>query len=149
MIELNNKDIELLNRVQNNFPVCHDPFKIISHELQRDKSEMILRLQQLSEEGFISRLGGVLNHKKNGSSTLAALSVPENEIDDTANLVNSFIEVNHNYLREHEFNMWFVVTAATQEKLQQVLEQIKTETGMPLINLPMLKSFHINLAFPL
>ena len=149
MISLDDKDIALLNRVQRNFPVCHDPFAQLAAELALDKSEIIERLNSLQTQGAISRFGAVVNHKRAGSSTLAALKVPQDRIEDTAFLVNSFEGVNHNYLREHDYNMWFVVTGETRKKVESILQQIQSHTGFELLNLPMEKGYHIDLAFDL
>ena len=142
-------DITLLNRVQKNFPVCHDPFAVIADELEQPKRKIIDRLAELKKEGFIRRLGGVLNHKKVGNSTLAALKVPPQKLASVAEVVNSFEEVNHNYLREHEYNLWFVVTATNQQKLNQVLAKIEERSNCPLLVLPMVKDYYIDLAFEL
>jgi len=149
MISLSETDIRLLNRVQNNFPICHDPFTELALELALDKSFLIARLKTLQSDGVISRFGGVINHQKAGKSTLAALKVPPNKIDETAELVNAYEAINHNYLREHEFNLWFVVTGSRQQKVDDVLESIRTRTGYDLISLPMVRGYHIDLAFKL
>lgn len=146
-VELTKEDVELLNRVQKNFPLCSDPFAEIGKSLSRDKAEIIERLNQLQQSGFISRFGGVNNHKKMGASTLAALKVPNERVDEVAEFVNSFEEVNHNYLRENEFNMWFVVTAADEVLLEETLCSLTEKSGCELLNLPMVKSHHIDLAF--
>ncbi|MCW8878430.1 MAG: Lrp/AsnC family transcriptional regulator [Kangiellaceae bacterium] len=142
-------DIRLLNRVQKNFPVCHDPFALIADELAQPKQKVIERLAELKKEGFIRRLGGVLNHKKVGESSLAALKVPSQKLTQVSDMVSQFEEVNHNYLREHEYNLWFVVTAANQEKLEQVLSEIEATSKCALLVLPMLKDYYIDLAFEL
>lgn len=153
--ELSNKeglsqlDRQLLNRVQSGFPICSEPFEQLARELSLEKSWLIERLQYLSDKGYIRRFGGVINHKKIGCSTLAALKVPEMEIQKVAELVNSYREINHNYLREHDYNMWFVVTAEDLSRLEIILEQLKQKTHCELLYLPMLKSHHINLAFQL
>ena len=149
MVKLDEIDLVILNRVQKNFPVCSDPFSVLSKELKLQKYELIERLEKLNSDGVIRRFGGVLNHQKNGASTLAALKVPVDKIDDTAEIVNAFREVNHNYLREHEFNMWFVITAKEQQGVDDVLDALKNTTGFELLILPMIKSHHIDLAFNL
>ncbi|MCW8884099.1 MAG: Lrp/AsnC family transcriptional regulator, partial [Motiliproteus sp.] len=58
-------------------------------------------------------------------------------------------EVNHNYQREHFFNLWFVLAAPTQERIDEVLAELEETTGLPLLNLPMLKAHHLDLGFPL
>ena len=147
MISLTESDVFLLNRVQRNFPISHDPFAEIAQELGRDKSEVINRLSELKTLGVVSRFGGVINHKKVGKSTLAALKVPQDRIEITAELVNSFEEVNHNYLREHEYNLWFVVTANSQDRIDSLLKEIEERSKFPLISLPMIRGYHIDLAF--
>ena len=149
MFDFKENDLLLLNSVQSNFPICHDPFAVIADELNLSKTEVIERLEYLKQQGAIARFGGVLNHKKNGASTLAALKVPLDKINQTAELVSTYREVNHNYLREHEFNLWFVVTAKQQCRVNLVLNELKEATGFDLLNLPMVKSHHINLAFQL
>ncbi len=149
VFQLTESDIHLLNKLQSGFPVCHDPFAQLAEELNCGSSEIIDRLKQLQSSGVIRRFGAVLNHKRAGASTLAALKVPLEKIDEVAELVNSFKEVNHNYLREHSYNLWFVVTAKTQARVDEVLSELKAKSACDLLNLPMVKSHHINLAFDL
>lgn len=146
---LSSFDIRLLNRVQKDFPICHDPFAVIADELAQPKQKIVERLAELKQDGFIRRLGGVLNHKKAGESTLAALKVSSHELADVSDIVNSFAEVNHNYLREHEYNLWFVVTAANQRQLKQVLSEIEKRSKCQILVLPMIKDYYIDLAFEL
>jgi DNA-binding Lrp family transcriptional regulator len=56
--------------------------------------------------------------------------------------------VNHNYRREHEFNMWFVVTAASVDRRDAIVDAIETETGLTALRLPMRTSYYIDLEFP-
>jgi len=63
--------------------------------------------------------------------------------------VNRFPEVNHNYEREHRYNLWFVVTAASEGRLQATLGAIEKAAGHRLLALPLLEEFHIDLGFPL
>ncbi|RMG38434.1 MAG: Lrp/AsnC family transcriptional regulator, partial [Gammaproteobacteria bacterium] len=56
-------------------------------------------------------------------------------------------EVNHNYEREHHFNLWFVVTAEDRRHLEGVLAEIEAETGLPVLDLPMLEDYFIDLGF--
>lgn len=148
-ITVSEQEINILNHVQNNFPVCSDPFSQLADELGLTKQDLIKQLNNLKSRGVISRFGGVVNHKKMGYSTLAALSVPADKVESVAEYVNNYEEVNHNYLREHLFNLWFVVTAKHEGRVEKVLQELKDKSGCKLISLPMVKSFHINLAFNL
>ena len=70
-------------------------------------------------------------------------------IDDIAAIVSSFDEVNHNYEREHRFNLWFVVVAEDQQHLQDVLAEIEENCGYPVLDLPLLNEHFIDLGFDL
>ena len=77
------------------------------------------------------------------------MSVPEQEIEAIAKKINAYSEVNHNYKREHHFNLWFVLTASNEHELNAVLDDIEQETGYPVMYLPMIEDFHIDLGFDL
>jgi DNA-binding Lrp family transcriptional regulator len=91
----------------------------------------------------------VLQPNRIGASTLAALAVPAARIDEVAAMVSEYPEVNHNYQREHRFNLWFVVTAPDRASLDAVLSDIETRSGLPLLDLPMQEDYFIDLGFRL
>jgi DNA-binding Lrp family transcriptional regulator len=142
-------DLELLNRFQRDFPLTSYPFRVIAERLGWSEHEVLAALRRLQDEGKVSRVGAVFAARRLGVSTLAALAVPPARLEGVARLVNEYPEVNHNYQREHEFNLWFVLTAATTSRLQAVLAEIGRETGLPLLDLPLLEEFHIDLGFDL
>ncbi len=96
-----------------------------------------------------SRVGAVFAPKRIGASTLAAMAVPPEKLAAVAAAVNRFPEVNHNYEREHRYNLWFVVTAGSEGRLQATLGAIEQAPGYPLMPLPLLEEFHIDLGFSL
>lgn len=110
---------------------------------------VIERLRQLDGEGAISRLGAVFEPNVLGVSTLAALAVPPERVESTAALVNAMPGVNHNYLREHDYNLWFVIVGSNREELDLRLAAIEEATGLPLLDLPLEQAYHIDLGFPL
>jgi DNA-binding Lrp family transcriptional regulator len=97
----------------------------------------------------ISRIGPVFTPNRIGVSTLAAMSIAEDELECVARIISAFPEVNHNYQREHEFNLWFVVTASSEEHLAIVLHEIEQHAGHSLMSLPMLEDYFIDLGFKL
>lgn len=139
----------LMDRYQRGLPISATPWADMAQELGVSEAEVLATLQKLREQKFISRVGPVFDHHRAGASTLAALAVPPERLEEIADYINRFDAVNHNYAREHEFNLWFVVTASEQEQLQQVLDTIERDTGMPLLNLPMEQAYHIDLGFKL
>ena len=138
---------QLINAYQRGFPLCSRPFLQLAEEFEVSEDEVINCLAQLEESGILSRLGAIFNHQQAGASTLAALKVPSEKLDSIADIVNGFSGVNHNYAREHEYNLWFVVTASNQAKLAQMIAEIEQATGFEVLVLPMEKSFHIDLSF--
>jgi len=80
-----------------------------------------------------------------GGLTLAALSVPEARFDEVTRRVNAHPEVAHNYRREHELNMWFVVATETPGQVSRVLEAIGAETGLKVYDCPKQREFFIGL----
>jgi DNA-binding Lrp family transcriptional regulator len=94
----------------------------------------------------LSRFGPLFNAEKMGGDViLAALAVPEERFEDVTQIVNAYPEVAHNYRREHQFNMWFVLSCERQERIAEVLEEIAAATGLPLIDLPKEEEYFLEL----
>jgi|TARA_B110000211_G_scaffold79221_2_gene92862 siroheme decarboxylase len=146
-MQLSQLEQNIINRYQKGFPLCSHPYRAIADELNSSEDDVISAILTLNKAGMLSRVGAVFNHKKAGSSTLAALAVPEHELDDMAEIVNQFEQVNHNYGREHHYNLWFVVTAHDDQALTDVINSIERLTGYQVLVLPMEASYHIDLAF--
>ena len=138
---------QLIDAYQKGLPVCSRPYLEMANRLGSTESEVIGALDELKTSGALSRVGPVFNHKKAGASTLAAMAVPEDELAAVAERVNAFEGVNHNYAREHKFNLWFVVTAPDQDQLQTALKAIELNGGYKVMSLPMVKSHFIDLGF--
>ncbi len=146
---LNDLEKRLLNEYQKGLPLSPTPFADIAARLGTSEALVLTILERLQKAGVISRVGPVFQPKRIGVSTLAAMAVPEEQLETVAEQVNGFAEVNHNYEREHRFNLWFVITAPDQAHLDKVLAQMEQETGYRILNLPMEKQFHIDLGFSL
>ncbi len=141
--------LRLVNRYQHQLPVCHRPFAAAAETLELDEAQVLDTLQALAERGVLSRVGPVFEHRQAGASTLAALAVPPARLEAVARHVNGYREVNHNYEREHHWNLWFVVTAPNEAAVDAVLQGIAGATGLAPISLPMVHPFHIDLGFAL
>ncbi len=147
--ELSRLEYRLLNDFQRDFPLTSRPFLAIAEELGTDEETILKTLESLVERKMISRLGPVFRPRRLGASTLAALAVPEDQLESVAAMVSAYPEVNHNYEREHLFNLWFVVTAASEAEIEKVLKDIRDRSRCRLLNLPMEDAYHIDLGFPL
>ncbi len=139
----------LLDDFQRDMSLSATPFADIAQQLNVSEEEVIKTTLSLQERGVISRVGPVFRPNRIGVSTLAAMSIPEDKIECVARIVSAFPEVNHNYQRDHEFNLWFVVTASSSEHLDIVLYEIEQHTEYPLMSLPMLEDYFIDLGFKL
>ena len=142
-------DRRLLDEFQRGFPLTERPFARIARQLQTDEDEVIARLRRLKAEGAVSRVGAVVAPHAIGWSTLAALAVPADRLDEVAGIVSGYPEVNHNYEREHRFNLWFVVTAEDEDAVTTVLDDIARRAGIEPLDLPLLEPFHLDLGFSL
>lgn len=147
--ELSSLEKHLLNDYQHGFPLESRPYKKIAEQLGSTEEEVIETLNRLQQAGYVSRVGAVFRANSIGASTLAAMAVPEDELEEIAALVNEYSEVNHNYQREHHFNLWFVLTASDEISLNAILDDIEYRTGHPVMYLPMIEDFHIDLGFDL
>jgi len=141
-------DAALIDGFQSDFPVRERPFDAVGERLGVSADEALERVERLRDDGIFRRFGAVLNPPVIGSSTLAAVSAPEDRFDEIAGVINDYQQVNHNYARDHEWNMWFVVTAGSREKRDEILADIEIRTGCSVLVLPMLTDYYIDLEFP-
>lgn len=137
----------LLNDFQRNFPLDPAPFARIARSLDTTAETVLATLKELQARGAVSRVGPVFRPNTVGASTLAAMAVPLQRLEAVAAIVSAFPQVNHNYEREHRFNLWFVVTAENPLALQETLNEIRDSTGCAVLSLPLLRDYHIDLGF--
>lgn len=148
-MQLDDLSRRLIERYQHNLPLCAEPWQAMAGELGCSEAQLIDCLQRLEQAGVLSRAGPVFEHARAGASTLVALAVPTERLEQVAELVNRYPEVNHNYLREHDYNLWFVLTGPDQQTLQRCLTDIQQHTGLVPLDLPMRRAYRIDLGFAL
>ncbi len=137
---------QFINRYQGGFPIEEQPFASVATDLDTDPATLIDTIRKLMDAGLLSRFGPLYDASGiGGSLTLAALSVPKDRFDEVANLVNEMPEVAHNYQREHELNMWFVIATETPELVQKTIERIEQAANLPVYNFPKLQTFYLGL----
>jgi DNA-binding Lrp family transcriptional regulator len=147
--QFSNLEQRLLNEFQQGMPLTSTPYADIARQLGVYETTVLETLKRLQTEGVVSRVGAVFRPNRMGASTLAAIAVPTEELEDVAAMVNEFVEVNHNYEREHRFNLWFVVVAEDEDRLEAVLAEIEERCGYPVLDLPLLNEYFIDLGFDL
>jgi DNA-binding Lrp family transcriptional regulator len=137
----------LIDGYQRGFPLTEHPYATIAEALGVSESAVLEALADLRECGVLGRIGAVVRPHRAGWSTLAALEVPEARLEEVAALVSAYPEVNHNYEREHELNLWFVVAAAERGRVEAVLDDIELRSGLEVLELPLEEAFCLDLGF--
>ena len=145
-MNLTDIDRRLLNLLQDGFPLCRSPYAELGRRAGLTEAEALSRVAALRRAGFIRRIGGVLDSRRLGmSGTLVAMKVPPERVEEVAAIINASPRVTHNYLREHEYNMWFTLSADSPGELADSLAEIRRATGIDeLLDLPATKVFKIN-----
>jgi len=140
----------LINRLQDGIRVCDRPYLDLAQELKISEDEILARLDRMLEDGRLSRFGPMFHAERMGGGlTLAAMSIPERDFDKVVEQVNQFPEVAHNYERNHELNMWFVLATETPEGVADTIKKIELTTGYPVFNMPKKEEFYVGLRFVL
>ena len=143
---LDDVDRRIINGLQGGFPICARPFARAAETLGIGEQELIVRIGRLKEWGIASRFGPLYNAEAMGGGvTLAAMAVPEPRIAEIARLLNETPEVAHNYLRDFDLNMWFVVLTERAEDLEGVLARLEAAAGLPIYPFPKERSYFLEL----
>ena len=142
-------DKKILNILQSEFPLEERPFLIVAGQCGISEDEAITRIRKMKEKGIIRRVGAVFDGVKLGRvSTLCAARVPEEKIDLFVQTVNANKGVTHNYRRDHEYNIWFTVSAPTALELESFLKDVKEKSGVTdILDMRAVRTFKINASF--
>ncbi len=148
-MELDETDKRILIELQNNLPVVKEPFLAVARKVGIDEDTFFRRVRRLIDRGIIRKFGLRIDSKKVGfKSTLVALKVPEERLDETGEKLNEFEFVTHNYAREHEYNIWFTIIEKDEERLERALKRVEREIEYDdMLNLPVQRKFKINVRF--
>ncbi|WAR44376.1 Lrp/AsnC family transcriptional regulator [Methylomonas rapida] len=139
-------DKAIINRLQQGLPICESPYRYVAEQLGVAEAELLERLQNLLNQGVLSRFGPMYHAEQMGGAlTLAAMKVPGERFDEIADIVNGFPEVAHNYARNHALNMWFVLATEKPEQVQAVIDAIERQTGLTVYNMPKIKEYYVGL----
>jgi DNA-binding Lrp family transcriptional regulator len=139
----------LVDGWQRDFPLHPRPYAQIGDALGWTEAETIAEIKRLIDQGAVSRVGAVVRPHSAGASTLAAVQAPREKVEEIGRRVASVDGVNHCYEREHDWNVWFVVTGSNPDTVSDTLKFIEGEIGLQALDLPMERAYHIDLGFPL
>jgi siroheme decarboxylase len=148
-VPLDDTDKRVMNLLQSSFPLAPEPFALVAAEAELDADELMARTQRLLDERIIREITPIFDTRALGySSMLVAAKVDAENPHRAARIINSHPGVSHNYLRTHEFNLWFTIATPPDSRLglDGTLEVLQGLTGASSIRqLPTLILFKINM----
>jgi len=139
-------DRKIINVLQKGFPLVEEPYAEVAVQLGIEEKELLKRLSCLLEDKTLTRFGPMYDAQKlGGAFSLVAIRVPDDDFDKVTEIVNSYPEVAHNYHRDHDFNMWYVLATEAPQKIEEVNRDIEQRTGLKVFNMPKLDEYYIGL----
>jgi len=148
-VPLDETDKRLLNLMQGSFPLAPRPYAEVARQAEIPEEQVLTRVERLLAERIIRQVTPIFDTRVLGyRSMLVAASVDPENPHRAAKVVNSHPGVSHNYLRNHDFNMWFTIAVEPDSKLglEGTLEVLQRETGAESIRqLPTLRLFKIRM----
>ncbi len=148
-IPLDEGDKRLLNLMQGSFPIARRPYQHVASQLGTSEQATIARVQELIDERIIRQVTPIFDTRALGySSMLVAAKVDPDNPWRAASIINEHPGVSHNYLRNHEFNIWFTIATEPDSPLglDRTLEVLGRVAGAESIRqLPTLKLFKIRM----
>ncbi len=142
-------DRDLLNMIQTDFPLDPRPYRVLGEQLGITEDEALSRVKVLAGSGVIRRIGPSFDSRRLGyASTLAAVKVPPERLEEVAALVSSYPQVTHNYGRDHEYNLWFTLVCPNRQEIERIAEEIVERAGVGGLRLlPADRMFKIRVEF--
>jgi DNA-binding Lrp family transcriptional regulator len=146
---MDDSDRKILVEIQNGFPLVDRPFKDLGDLLGMSEAEVISRISSLHDLGIVRRIGPILDIRRLGySGVLVAVKVPVEGAGQVAAAIDEYEEVSHNYLRPDAsgYNLWFTLSASA-ERIEEILAEIRSNSGLKTMILPTEKIFKIGVKF--
>jgi DNA-binding Lrp family transcriptional regulator len=148
-IALDALDKRLLNLMQGQFPIAPRPYQHVATQAEMSEDEVMARVQRLLDERIIRQVTPIFDTRALGySSMLVAAKVDPENPWRAATVINAHPGVSHNYLRNHEFNIWFTIATEPDSKLglEGTLATLADLAGAESVrSLPTLKLFKIRM----
>jgi len=139
-------DRDIINGLHGGLAICERPYLDAAQRLGLSEDELLARLTRLLADGVLTRVGPLYQiERMGGAFTLAALHAPADQFEQVAQSVNALPQVAHNYARDHDLNMWFVIATETPGEIDTVIAQIERETGCSVFNFPKSREYFVEL----
>jgi DNA-binding Lrp family transcriptional regulator len=138
----------LCNVLQEDLPICWQPFDDLAKYLDTDEKTLLQQIAELKKMGVVRRFRALVNYRALGMrSTLVAAHIPAESLQAVTEAVNAMETVSHNYLRQHHYNMWFTLQAPSTQKIDHVLSDLSGRFGTEFHSLPVEHFFKLDVRF--
>ena len=133
---LSQRDKEIVKALQEDFPLCREPYKILAAQVGMSEEEFLQRVKELVDEKKIRKMGAVLRHREVGfnANALCAWHVPPEKIDETAQVMISHAAVSHCYDRtpapNWNYNLYTMIHAKTRDECEKIIGELSNLTGV-------------------
>lgn len=139
-------DRDIINSLHGGLGICERPYLEAAQRLGLSEDELLKRLSAMLAAGVVTRIGPLYQiERMGGAFTLAALHAEPDAYERVAQQVNALPQVAHNYARDHDLNMWFVLATERPEEIDEVIARIEQDTGCTVFNFPKSKEYFVEL----
>ncbi|MGC8872125.1 MAG: Lrp/AsnC family transcriptional regulator [Caldimicrobium sp.] len=149
MVLEKNLEKELIKLIQRKFPLVPRPFKVLAESLNIEEEKILKILRKWQKEGILRQISAIFNPSFFGhTSSLFAFKISEDNLSQAIEVINSHPGVSHNYLRNHEFNLWFTLVVPPEKILMEEAKVLFIKSGAKdYLYLPIIKVFKIAAIF--
>lgn len=148
MPALDEKDRRLLDLLQDGIPLNARPYEALGRTLGLAEEEVMTRIAKLKAAGVIRRIGAIFESRSMGFySLLCAARVREERLEEVGQMVSSLDGVTHNYIRQHEYNLWFTLTAPGPDAAEERVSGLEKSCGIEILRLPASRIYKTRVAF--
>jgi len=146
---LDEVDRKLLNLLQWDFPLNERPYLELGKRLGIGEDETIERISRMKESRVIRQISAIFDSRRLGyKSTLVAMKLPPERLDESAEAINQHPGVSHNYARNHAFNLWFTLTIPSEQSVAKTAQELGQKVGsLKTLVLPTIRLFKIGVKF--
>lgn len=133
---LSEPDKRIVKALQEDFPLCAEPYKILAERAGMSEDEFLRRVRELVDEKKIRKMGAVLRHREIGfkANALCAWHVPPENLDAVAKIMIACAAVSHCYDRtpapNWDFNLYTMIHAKTRDECEKIIGELSSLTGV-------------------
>lgn len=144
-VALDEVDRQLLNRIQEDFPLVDEPYAALAEALGSTEADVLARIAHLREERIVRQISAIFDTRALGyHSTLVAMQFAPERLEEGAALISAHPGVSHNYERKHRYNLWFTLAVPPWQDVEEAAVRLGQRAGALLTRvLPTLRLFKI------